>query len=127
MDAAITVDGLHKSFRVKERAPGFRGALRGLFTSKVRQVCAVEGLSFRVDPGERVAFVGPNGAGKSTTIKILSGILHPDAGQVRVLGYEPWSERQARPDDPPKHEQGDERYDERDDDQGDYGQKKKRH
>ena len=95
MDAAITVDGLHKSFRVKERAPGFRGALRGLFTSKVRQVCAVEDLSFRVDPGERVAFVGPNGAGKSTTLKILSGILHPDAGHVRVLGYEPWRERQA--------------------------------
>jgi len=93
MTAAIHVEDLHKSFRVRERERGLRGALRGLFTAKVREVCAVEGLSFRVEPGERVAFVGPNGAGKSTTIKILSGILHPDGGQVRVLGLEPWRDR----------------------------------
>lgn len=95
MDAAIRVDELYKSFRVKERAPGFRGAVRGLFSSRAHQVTAVEGLSFRVDPGERVAFVGPNGAGKSTTIKILSGILQPDRGEVRVLGYEPARDRHA--------------------------------
>ena len=92
---AILVEGLHKSFRVRERAPGFGAALRGLFRSPVREVPAVEGLSFRVEAGERVAFVGPNGAGKSTTIKILAGILHPDAGSVRVLGLEPWRDRQA--------------------------------
>jgi len=93
MDAAIHVEGLCKSFRVKERAPGFGGAVRGLFRSSVREIPAVENLDFRVEPGERVAFVGPNGAGKSTTIKILSGILHPDAGEVRVLGLVPWQDR----------------------------------
>jgi ABC-2 type transport system ATP-binding protein len=55
---------------------------------------AVDEISFRVQPGERVAFVGPNGAGKSTTIKILSGILHPTLGDVRVGGLVPWEERQ---------------------------------
>jgi ABC-type uncharacterized transport system ATPase subunit len=48
MNAAIEVEALHKSFRVKERAPGFGRALRGLFGSRVRQVSAVEQLSFRV-------------------------------------------------------------------------------
>ncbi len=94
MGDAIHVEDLHKSFRVRERGAGFRGAVRGLFTATVREVRAVEGLSFRVQPGERVAFVGPNGAGKSTTIKVLSGILHPDRGVVRVLGLEPGRERQ---------------------------------
>ncbi len=94
MGDAIHVEDLYKSFRVRERRAGFRGAVRGLFTATVREVRAVEGLSFRVQPGERVAFVGPNGAGKSTTIKVLSGILHPDRGTVRVLGFEPWRERQ---------------------------------
>ncbi len=91
--AAIEVRSLHKHFRVKDRAPGLRGAVRGLFGSRVREVPAVEDLSFRVEPGERVAFVGPNGAGKSTTIKILAGILHPDRGSVHVLGLTPWKDR----------------------------------
>ncbi len=95
MSAAIEVEDLYKRFRVKEREEGLRGAVRGLFRSKVREVPAVDGLSFRVEPGERVAFVGPNGAGKSTTIKLLSGILHPDSGEVRVLGHVPWRERRA--------------------------------
>jgi ABC-2 type transport system ATP-binding protein len=95
MQPAIAVEDLHKHFRVKERAPGLRGAVRGLASSRTREVSAVEGLSFAVAPGERVAFLGPNGAGKSTTIKILSGILHPDRGRVRVLGFEPWRDRHA--------------------------------
>ena len=93
IQSAIRVDALHKAFRVRERKAGFGAAVRGLVVPASRMVMAVEGLSFTVAPGERVAFVGPNGAGKSTTIKILSGILHPDRGGVRVLGLEPWRER----------------------------------
>ncbi len=95
MHVAIDVEELHKSFRVREHQPGLRGATRGLFRPSVRSQPAVEGLSFQLEAGERVAFVGPNGAGKSTTVKILSGILHPDRGRVRVLGHEPWRERRA--------------------------------
>jgi ABC-2 type transport system ATP-binding protein len=93
MTTAIRVEELHKSFRVRERAPGMGAAVRGLFSPASRQVVAVDGLSFTVEPGERVAFVGPNGAGKSTTIKMLSGILYPDRGRVAVLGLDPWRER----------------------------------
>ena len=56
-------------------------------------VDAVRGISFSVEPGERLAYIGPNGAGKSTSIKILTGILHATSGDVRVLGLVPWRDR----------------------------------
>ena len=93
MPAAIEVKGLRKVFRVRERAPGLGGAFRHLFAAKTRDVVAVADVSFEIAAGERVAFVGPNGAGKSTTIKILTGILHPTAGEVRVLGLVPPKDR----------------------------------
>ena len=93
MTAAIEIDTLRKVFRVRERAPGLRGAVRGLFVARSREAVAVDGISFRIAAGERVAFVGPNGAGKSTTVKVLSGILHPTSGGVRVAGLVPWRER----------------------------------
>ena len=90
---AIAVRGLTKVFRVPERPPGVVGALRQLIRPATREVVAVKDVSFEVAPGERVAFVGPNGAGKSTTIKVLSGILLADAGDVQVAGLVPWNAR----------------------------------
>jgi ABC-2 type transport system ATP-binding protein len=58
-----------------------------------RLVEAVAGINFSVERGERLAYIGPNGAGKSTSIKILTGILHPDEGRASVLGLVPWTER----------------------------------
>ncbi len=91
--AAISVRGLRKTFRARERQDGLRGATRSLFRPSYREIVAVDGIEFDIQPGERVAFVGPNGAGKSTTIKMLSGILQPTAGEVRVLGRTPWKHR----------------------------------
>jgi len=93
VSGSIEVEDLRKVFRVRERPPGLAGTLRYLVRPPTRDVVAVDGISFRIEPGERVAFVGPNGAGKSTTIKVLSGILHPTAGAARVLGMVPWQER----------------------------------
>lgn len=59
-----------------------------------RTLEAVRGISFTLDPAERLAFIGPNGAGKSTSIKMLTGILHPTDGTARVLGLVPWEQRQ---------------------------------
>jgi ABC-2 type transport system ATP-binding protein len=56
---------------------------------------AIDGLTLSIAPGERVAFIGPNGAGKSTTLKVLSGILHPDEGEATVLGHVPWRDRRT--------------------------------
>jgi ABC-2 type transport system ATP-binding protein len=90
---AVQVSGLVKTFKVKQKAPGLRGSLRALWRTESHQVTAVSGVSFCLEPGEMLAFIGPNGAGKSTTIKMLTGILFPTAGQATVLGYTPWRNR----------------------------------
>jgi len=90
----IKVDGLSKTFVVKEKGAGLRGSVRALFNPRVSQVRAVQDISFRVEEGARVAFIGPNGAGKSTTIKMLVGILYPSTGRATVLGKVPWRQRE---------------------------------
>lgn len=90
----ILVQDLAKTFRVAEREPGALGAVRGLLRRRWRAVEALKGVSFSLEQGELLGFIGPNGAGKSTTIKILSGILQPDSGQVSVDGLVPWRDRQ---------------------------------
>jgi ABC-2 type transport system ATP-binding protein len=64
--------------------------VRSLYNRRWREVRAVDGVSFDLEPGEVVGFLGPNGAGKTTTLKMLSGLLHPTGGEVRVLGHVPW-------------------------------------
>src|SRR6266481_4954076 len=89
---AILVDSLCKNFRARQ--PFSRGTIGTLFRSRpVTEVPAVRDISFAIGEGERVAFIGPNGAGKSTTLKILTGILRPSAGRVRVAGLEPGRDR----------------------------------
>jgi ABC-2 type transport system ATP-binding protein len=85
---------LTKTYRVKRRRGASLAArLSDLVAPKSEAVIAVDEVSFSIAKGERVAFIGPNGAGKSTTLKLLSGILHPDSGQARVLGKVPWTEQ----------------------------------
>jgi viologen exporter family transport system ATP-binding protein len=86
----IDVAELRKTFVVPVREAGLRAAVRGLVRRRHSQVEAVAGASFAIGAGEVVGFLGPNGAGKTTTLKMLSGLLHPTAGQVSVLGHVPW-------------------------------------
>jgi ABC-2 type transport system ATP-binding protein len=85
----IDVRNLSKSYRVHKRAPGIAAALRSVLKRRYETVKAVEDLSFQIAEGERVGFLGPNGAGKTTTLKVLSGLLHPTSGTVRVDSYVP--------------------------------------
>lgn len=89
----ILVQELVKTYRISERDPGVLGALRGLVRRRYRTVSALQGVSFSLERGELLGFIGPNGAGKSTTIKILSGILRPDAGRVEIDGLTPFEDR----------------------------------
>jgi ABC-2 type transport system ATP-binding protein len=89
MSAQIEVDKLVKEYRVHERAAGAWASMRSLFRRKYRVMRAVDELSFAIAAGERVGFLGPNGAGKTTTLKVLSGLLHPTSGTVRVDGFDP--------------------------------------
>jgi len=77
---------LTKTYRVAQKNEGVLGALRGLYRREYREVRAVDRISFRIEPGEMVAFLGPNGAGKTTTLKMLSGLIYPTSGEARVLG-----------------------------------------
>lgn len=90
---AIQVTNLQKTFRTKRKAAGLGASVRSLFKPEYSTIEAVRGLSFEMEAGELLGFIGPNGAGKSTTIKILTGILFPSGGEVKVLGYVPWKQR----------------------------------
>ncbi len=85
--ALIELDDVHRTFTVRAKT--------GRFRREKREVRAVDGLSFTVQAGECVGYIGPNGAGKSTTIKMLTGILVPSAGRLRVAGVDPARERTA--------------------------------
>ncbi|MGI5268572.1 ABC transporter ATP-binding protein [Nonomuraea sp. CA-218870] len=91
----IRVEGLTKVFRRPRTFSGPFGALRTLVTRQYEERTAVDDISFAIDEGEVIGYLGPNGAGKSTTIKILTGILTPTAGTVRVNGLVPWRDRSA--------------------------------
>ena len=83
----IKLSGVDKTYVVRTRA--------GWIRRNRREVAAVSDVSFTVDAGEMVGYLGPNGAGKSTTIKMITGILTPSGGSVRVLGLTPAAERSA--------------------------------
>ena len=81
----ICVENLNKEFTLKS------GKMFGQKTKTI--VKAVEDVSFEVEKGEIIAFIGPNGAGKSTTIKMLTGIIRPTQGQIKVAGLDPTKDR----------------------------------
>jgi ABC-2 type transport system ATP-binding protein len=91
--AIIEAQALTKDFRQHRRFPGFFGAFRTLLTRDYVVRHAVREVSFAMNQGEAVGYVGPNGAGKSTTIKMLTGILVPSSGEVRVMGNVPHKSR----------------------------------
>jgi ABC-2 type transport system ATP-binding protein len=92
---AIEVHNLRKVFKITRKEPGALGAVKALFRPRSDDKVAVDGISFTVEPGEVVGYIGVNGAGKSTTIKMLTGILVPTSGSVRVLGRDPYRQRIA--------------------------------
>lgn len=87
--ASVDVRGLRKIFKVPVREAGLKESVRALFRREHRDVVAVDDISFELAPGEVVGFLGPNGAGKTTTLKVLSGLLFPDEGDIDVLGHVP--------------------------------------
>lgn len=93
---AVVAENLVKTYRAAVRkGEGLAAAFRGLFHREYKDIRAVDGVSFSVEPGEMVAFLGPNGAGKTTTLKMLSGLIYPTSGSADVLGFTPWERTNA--------------------------------
>lgn len=86
----IEIKNLSKTYRVYQKQEGVLASIKGLFHREYREVHAVRDIDLTVDEGEFVAFLGPNGAGKTTTLKLLSGVINPDHGEVNVMGFTPW-------------------------------------
>jgi len=93
--AVIEVVDLVKEYVITKKEKGLRGSLKGLFFPEKTTICGVDSISFSIERGEIVGYIGPNGAGKSTTIKMLTGILHPTSGSIRVCGISPQENRKA--------------------------------
>lgn len=87
----ITMEHVCKTYRIAKRNAGFPEACKALFHREYEEIHALKDVSFTIDDGEMVGYIGPNGAGKSSTIKILSGILTPDSGNVTVDGRLLWN------------------------------------
>ncbi|UOE55430.1 ATP-binding cassette domain-containing protein [Bacillus sp. CMF12] len=90
----IEVEHLMKDFMIAKRETGFLGAVKSLVKREHIKKEAVKDISFSIGEGEMVGYIGPNGAGKSTTIKMLTGILVPSSGCVKVNGIIPYENRQ---------------------------------
>ncbi|GIP33818.1 ATP-binding cassette domain-containing protein [Paenibacillus sp. J2TS4] len=89
----IEVERISKSFKIPVVKEGRFQGIRSLLSRESIEKFAVKDISFQVDRGDFIGYIGPNGAGKSTTIKMLTGILHPSSGEVRIFGLSPQKHR----------------------------------
>ncbi len=95
LSTIIELRGVSKAYRQRQRSEKLSEVFKTLLRPEIRVVQALHNIDLQIARGEIVAYAGPNGAGKSTTVKLLSGMLSPDTGTVRVLGMDPAANRQA--------------------------------
>ncbi|MDE1868805.1 MAG: ATP-binding cassette domain-containing protein [Candidatus Micrarchaeota archaeon] len=91
-DSIITISNVKKRFKTYKAGEHKKGFL-GRLMRKYYYNQALDGVSFGIKKGEITALLGKNGSGKSTLIKIMTGVLHPDSGEVLVDGMSPWGDR----------------------------------
>ncbi|MGB3207776.1 MAG: ATP-binding cassette domain-containing protein [Crinalium sp.] len=91
----LVAENLSKIYPVAVKEPGIKGTLAHFIHRNYRQVNAVQNVSFEINAGEVVGFLGANGAGKTTTLKMLTGLIHPSGGKVRVAGFVPFRRQEA--------------------------------
>jgi ABC-2 type transport system ATP-binding protein len=91
----IQVEHLSKIYPVAVKTAGLKGTLSHFFRRTYHEIKAVQDVSFTVEPGEIVGFLGANGAGKTTTLKMLTGLIHPSSGKVKVAGQVPFRRQLA--------------------------------
>ncbi|MGK7884009.1 MAG: ATP-binding cassette domain-containing protein [Crocosphaera sp.] len=88
--SVIDVENLSKLYKVSLKKPGLKGTIKHFFKRKYRDIVAVKNVSFRINSGEIVGFLGANGAGKTTTLKMLTGLIHPSTGNIKIVNHTPF-------------------------------------
>jgi ABC-2 type transport system ATP-binding protein len=89
MNEIISVKNVSKVYDILIKEPGLLGSLKTLLSRKYEKKIGVDNINFSIDEGDFIGFIGPNGAGKTTTIKMLSGIIHPSSGDIKVMDFTP--------------------------------------
>ena len=89
----IEVKNISKQYKISKHKNSLKGYINYLFKPKCEFFNAVNNISFNINEGEIVGYLGENGAGKSTTIKMLSGLLTPSNGEIKVNGIIPYKNR----------------------------------
>ena len=90
---AVVMKNVSKTFKVLNRHEGLKGSIKDLFSRDYENVEAVSDVTLTVNKGEIIGYLGPNGAGKSTTIKMMTGVLEPTTGEIKVNGLVPFKDR----------------------------------
>ncbi|MDJ0661403.1 MAG: ATP-binding cassette domain-containing protein [Crocosphaera sp.] len=88
--SVIDVKNLNKIYKVSLKKPGIKGTINHFFRRTYRDIAAVKDVSFSINSGEIVGFLGANGAGKTTTLKMLTGLIHPSTGEIKIVGHVPF-------------------------------------
>jgi len=89
MTEIISVKNVSKIYDILKKEQGLIGSIKTLASRKYERKTAVDNITFSIYEGDFIGFIGPNGAGKTTTIKMLSGIIHPSSGDIKVMGFTP--------------------------------------
>ncbi|WP_160687032.1 ATP-binding cassette domain-containing protein [Clostridium sp. C2-6-12] len=89
MNEIISVKNVSKVYDILKKEPGLLGSIKTLLSRKYEKKIGVDNINFSINEGDFIGFIGPNGAGKTTTIKMLSGIIHPSSGDIKVMGFTP--------------------------------------
>ena len=88
--SVIDVKNLSKIYKVSLKQSGFKGTINHFFKRKYRDIVAVKDVCFTINSGEIVGFLGANGAGKTTTLKMLTGLIHPSTGNIKIVNHTPF-------------------------------------
>ena len=91
--SAVSLNGVTKTFSQWQRDNTGKNIIRNLLKPEKRAITALDSVSFSIAKGEFAAYAGPNGAGKSTTMKLISGMLQPNGGDISVMSLSPRKQR----------------------------------
>ena len=89
MENIIEITNVRKIYRTYQKKSGLKNMIKNIIYPDFKDFIAVDDMSFCIRKGDIVGYIGPNGAGKSTTIKMLTGILMPTSGMIKVFGKDP--------------------------------------